>query len=162
MNLLKSLSVAVLFLITHPALAADAPPNPAVYTKSAKLSLNQAVKAVSAKLDDAGYAVVDELPVSENLKRMAKKWGADYNRNHLEGITSLVFCSGWYVNQVSNLDPQLLGLCPLHITLTHKAGITTALFNRPTAIAHGSPAEKPLQEAEDEVIQAIEAALNAK
>jgi uncharacterized protein (DUF302 family) len=136
--------------------------NPAVYEKSAKLPLNKAVKAVTAKLDDAGYAVVDELPVSENLKRMAKKWGDDYNRNKLEGITSLVFCSGWYVNQVSNLDPQLLGLCPLHITLTHKTGVTTALFNRPTAIAHGSPAEKPLREVENEVIKAIETALNDK
>lgn len=136
--------------------------NPAVFEKSAKLPLNKAVKAVSAKLDDAGYAVVDELPISENLKRMAKKWGNDYNRNQLEGITSLIFCSGWYVNQVSNLDPQLLGLCPLHITLTHKAGVTTALFNRPTAIANGSPAEKPLKEVETEVIQAIETALNGK
>ena len=88
--------------------------------------------------------------------------GDDYNRNLLEGITSLVFCSGWYVNQVSNLDPQLLGLCPLHVTLTHKAGVTTVLFNRPTAIAQGSPAVKVLKEAEDEVIQAIEAALNGK
>ena len=136
--------------------------NPAVFEKSAKLPLNKAVKAVSTKLDDAGYAVVNEIPISENLKRMAKKWGNDYNRNKLEGITSLVFCSGWYVNQISNLDPQLLGLCPLHITLTHKAGVTTALFNRPTAIANGSAAVKPLQEVENEVIQAIEAALNGK
>jgi uncharacterized protein (DUF302 family) len=154
----KLLLALVSVVISHSSLAA----NPAVFEKSSKLSLNKAVKAVSAKLDDAGYAVVDELPISENLKRMAKKWGDDYNRNKLEGITSLVFCSGWYVNQVSNLDPQLLGLCPLHITLTHKAGVTTALFNRPTAIAHGSPAEKPLKEVENEVIQAIEAALNDK
>lgn len=154
----KLLLTLVSVVISHSSFAANA----AVFEKSSKLSLNKAVKAVSAKLDDAGYAVVDELPISENLKRMAKKWGDDYNRNKLEGITSLVFCSGWYVNQVSNLDPQLLGLCPLHITLTHKAGVTTALFNRPTAIAHGSPAEKPLKEVENEVIQAIEAALNDK
>ena len=158
MNLNKLMLAIVSMAIYHSSLAA----NPAVFEKSAKLPLNKAVKAVSAKLDDAGYAVVDELPISENLKRMAKKWGDDYNRNKLDGITSLVFCSGWYVNQISNLDPQLLGLCPLHITLTHKAGVTTALFNRPTAIAHGSPAEKPLKEVENEVIQAIEAALNDK
>ena len=148
----------VLSLFSYTTLAA----NPAVYEKSAKLPLAQAVKLVSQKLDAAGYAVVDELPISENLKRMAKKWGEDYNRNKLEGITSLVFCNGWYVNQVSNLDPALLGLCPLHITLTHKAGITTVLFNRPTAIAAGSPAEKVLRDVEGEVTQAIEAALNAR
>ncbi len=136
--------------------------NPAVFEKSAKLPLAKAVKQVSQKLDAAGYAVVDELLISENLKHMAKRWGADYNRNKLEGITSLVFCSGWYVNQVSNLDPKLLGLCPLHITLTHQGGMTTVLFNRPSAIAAGSPAEKVLREVETEVTQAIEAALNAK
>lgn len=136
--------------------------NPAVFSASAALPLNQALLRVSEKLDAAGYAVVDELAISENLKRMATKWGDDYNRNRLDGISSLVFCNGWYVNQVSNLDPQLLGLCPLHVTLSHKAGTTTALFNRPTAIAQDSPARAVLQEAEDEVIQAIEAALHGK
>lgn len=140
----------------------QAAPNPAIYQASARMPFAKAVKVVTAKLEDAGYAVVDELPVSENLKGMAKKWGPDYNRNKLEGITSLVFCNGWYVNQVSNLDPSLLGLCPLHVTLTHKAGVTTVLFNRPTAIAAGSPAEKVLKEAETEVIQALESALNGK
>jgi len=154
----KLLLAIVAMVICQSSIAA----NPAVFERSAKLPLDKAVKAVSTKLDEAGYAVVDELLISENLKRMAKKWGEDYNRNKLEGITSLVFCSGWYVNQVSNLDPQLLGLCPLHISLTHKAGVTTALFNRPTAIAHGSPAEQSLKEVENEVIQAIEAALNDK
>lgn len=158
MNLSKFLLAAALFALSFAALAG----NPAVYEESARLPLAKAVKLVSQKLDDAGYAVVDELAISENLQRMAKKWGQDYNRNQLEGITSLVFCSGWYVNQVSNLDPALLGLCPLHVTLTHKAGVTTVLFNRPTAIAAGSPAEKVLREVEGEVTQAIEAALNAR
>jgi uncharacterized protein (DUF302 family) len=158
MSLTRSFLFFVSILFSCTTLAA----NPAVFEKSAKLPLARVVKAVTQKLDDAGYSVVDELPISENLRGMAKKWGEDYNRNRLEGITSLVFCSGWYVNQVSNLDPTLLGLCPLHLTLTHRAGVTTALFNRPTTLAHGSPAEKVLKEVEDEVIQAIEAALDGK
>lgn len=139
--------------VTHAA-------NPAVYSLSADLSLEQAAKLLSQKLDDAGFAVVDELPIHENLRRMAQRWGEDYNRNHLEGIVALVFCNGWYVNQVSNLDPGMLGLCPLHLTLTHKAGTTTVLFNRPTALAGDSPARKLLQEAEDEVVAAIQAGLH--
>ena len=163
MNLNKHLLFIVLIALFNSAFAtSEVAINPAVFAHSARLPFDEAVKAVSNKLDDAGYAVVDELAISNNLRKMAKKWGDDYNRNQLEGITSLVFCSGWYVNQVSNLDPQLLGLCPLHVTLTHKAGVTTVLFNRPTAIAQGSPAAKVLKEAEDEVIQAIEAALNGK
>jgi hypothetical protein len=155
---MKALFALFLALLSISALAA----NPAVYEKSAKIPLARATKLVSQKLDAAGYAVVDTLPISDNLKHMAKTWGADYNRNKLEGITALVFCNGGYVNQVSNLDPTLLGLCPLHLTLTHKAGITTVLFNRPSAIAVGSPAEKLLHDVEGEVTQAIEAALNVK
>jgi uncharacterized protein (DUF302 family) len=158
MNLRKLLLALVLSLIAFSLQAA----NPSIYEKSAKLPLAKAVKLVSQNLDDAGFAVVDELPISKNLQRMAKKWGEDYNRNKLEDITSLVFCNGWYVNQVSNLDPALLGLCPLHVTLIHKAGVTTVLFNRPSVIAVGSPAEKVLRKVEGEVVQAIEAALNAR
>lgn len=158
MNLNKLFFLIVSMAFSFSSIAA----NPAVFEKSAKIGLGAAVQAVTRKLDDAGYAIVDELPISENLKGMAQRWGEDYNRNRLEGFTALVFCNGWYVNQVSNLDPSLLGLCPLHLTLTHKAGVTTALFNRPTAIAAGSRAEKVLKEAEDEVIQAIEAALDGK
>jgi len=158
MNLRKFLFLLVSLCISSASYAA----NPAVFEKSAKLPLVKVLKALNQNLDDAGYAVVDELPISENLKGMAKKWGADYNRNKLEGITALVFCSGWYVNQVSNLDPTLLGLCPLHLTVTHKAGVSTVLFNRPTALAAASPAYKVLKEAEDEIINAIEASLNGK
>ena len=143
---------------TSPAAATNA----GVFSLTGAMPLQQAVEAVSTLLDDAGYAVIDTLPISENLKRMAEKWGPDYNRNKLEGITALVFCSGWAVNQVSNLDPQLLGLCPLHVTLIHKAGTTTVLFNRPTALAKQSPARSVLLETENDVINALRSAFNVK
>lgn len=152
------LLLAVLYAISATAFAA----NLAVFQDQSDLPLAQAVEKVNQALDAAGFGVVDELPIHENLRRMAPRWGEDYNRNRLEGIIALVFCNGWYVNKVSNLDPTLLGLCPLHLTLTHKAGTTTVLFNRPTAIAAGSPAEPVLKEAEDEVIAAIRAALHGK
>ncbi|MDQ7048948.1 MAG: hypothetical protein Q9M92_05155 [Enterobacterales bacterium] len=39
---------------------------------------------------------------------------------------------GWYANQVSNEDPMMLGLCPLHLTPIEQTGQTTVLFNRPS------------------------------
>jgi hypothetical protein len=50
----------------------------------------------------------------------------------------------------------MLGFCPLHITLIEHAGKTTVLFNRPSVIAHNSPAKDLLLEIETEVIAAIE------
>ncbi len=43
-----------------------------------------------------------------------------YNRSKLSAIRSMVFCNGWYANQVSNKDPHMLALCPLHMTLIEK------------------------------------------
>ena len=73
--------------------------------------------------------------VGKNLERFSDKWGGDYNRNKLLAIHSMVFCNGWYVKKVSNPDPDMLGFCPLHLTLFERDGNTTLLFNRPCMIA---------------------------
>ncbi len=69
------------------------------------------------------------------------------------------FCNGWYANKVSNLDPDMLGFCPLHLTLIEREGKTTVLFNRPSAIAQNSPAKDLLIKIESEVIGAIQKGL---
>jgi hypothetical protein len=50
----------------------------------------------------------------------------------------------------------MLALCPLHVTLTHKAGETRVLFVRPDAVAAGSAAEAIAGELTRDVIKAIE------
>ena len=81
-------------------------------------------------------------PISEPIFGFAEKWGDDYNRNKLTEIRSMVFCNGWYANKVSNLDPDMLGFCPLHLTLIEREGKTTVLFNRPSVMAQNSPAKE--------------------
>ena len=60
---------------------------------------------------------------------------------------------------MSNLDPDMLGFCPLHISLIERDGKTTVLFNRPSVVAKNSPASKLLSTIEDEVIEAIQQGL---
>jgi uncharacterized protein (DUF302 family) len=110
---------------------------------------------VHKSLEQARFFVVEELNIGKNLSNFSKKWGEDYNKSGLSAIRSIIFCNGWYANQVSNMDPKMLGLCPLHITLTEKDGVTTVLFNRPTVIAAGSSAYELLARVEAEVIEAI-------
>jgi hypothetical protein len=114
---------------------------------------------VYKSLEDARFFVVFEPNIGANLARFSDKWGDDYNRNKLTEIRSMIFCNGWYANQVSNLDPNMLGFCPLHITLIERDGKTTVLFNRPSAIAQASPAKDLLLEIETEVINAIQLGL---
>ena len=118
--------------------------------------LEKTYKALYESLENNRFWVVFEANISSNLEGFAKKWGDDYNQNKLEGIRSMVFCNGWYANQVSNKDPRLLAICPLRITLTHKEGTTSILFVRPTYTATESDAMGIAKELEDAVAIAVE------
>ncbi len=146
--------------VAAPASPAAPPPRPAnVYVRKVKAPLNQIYKRVFTSLENNGYFVIVEPNIGRNLAHFASRWGKDYNRNKLEGIRSMVFCNGWYANQVSNADPDMLALCPLHITLVHKAGETRILFVRPSQVAFDSPARAVALELEQDVIRTIEEGL---
>lgn len=130
-----------------------------VYQAAKDAPLDEVYGQLHQALEDHRFFVIHEINLGRNLAGFAERWGKDYNRNRLEGIRAMVICNGWYANQVSNADPSMLALCPLHLTLIHKAGTTTVLFARPTVIARGSPAEPVLREVEERVIQAIQAGL---
>ena len=108
-----------------------------------------------ASIDDSPFYLFYELNIGKNLANFSGKWGDEYNQSGLSAIRSIVFCNGWYANQVSNKDPKMLGLCPLHMTLIEKDGKTTALFNRPAVIAEGSPAYEIIVEIEQAAIKMI-------
>ena len=128
-----------------------------------KLTVDAPVQQVYDKvykgLEDNNFYVVFEPDIGSNLSRFAQRWGDEYNQNKLSAIRSMVFCNGWYANQVSNKDPDMLGLCPLHATVIGRQGKTTVLFNRPSVIAAHSPALELIKEIEQEVIQAIDKSL---
>jgi len=103
--------------------------------------------------------VVFEPNLGRNLSAMADRLGKNYNINKLEGIRSLVVCNAMLANRVSNLDPDMLALCPLRVVVTHKSGTTRVLFARPTVHARDSAALAVVQEIENSVIEAIKHAM---
>lgn len=133
--------------------------SPMIYEKRVKGELEKTYKQIFNALENNGYYVVFEPNIGKNLAHFKKRWGKDYNKNNLEAIRSMVFCNAWYANQISNADPQLLALCPLHISLVHKEGMTRILFIRPSLVATGSGAEKVALELEQDVIRTIEGSL---
>ena len=156
---MKSIFILLLALISANALAES----PAVYEKSFDQNLDTAYKRVSKALETNGFKVVFEIDKLENLTKFAAKNKVkDFNLNQLEGIKSMVFCNGPLAVKISNADPAMLGLCPLHLTLTQKAGRVTVLFVRPGVVAQGSPAETAAKELEEKVIKSIESGLKDK
>ena len=154
---MKSALILLFALVSANALAESSN----VYEKSFDQNLDTAYPRVYKALEGNGFKVVYEIDMQENLTKFAAKNAVkDFNLNKLEGIKSMVFCNGPLAVKISNADPAMLGLCPLHLTLTQKAGRVTVLFVRPGVIAQGSKAEAPAKELEDKVIDAIESGLN--
>lgn len=135
--------------------------SPAVYEKSFEQNLDTAYKRVYKALEGNGFKVVYEIDMLENLTKFAAKNAVkDFNVNQLEGIKSMVFCNGPLAVKISNADPAMLALCPLHLTLTQKEGKVSVLFVRPGVMAQGSKAEAPAKELEEKVIKAIESGMS--
>jgi len=148
--------IGVVFFLGS-AIAAESPAG--VYRQHVNKPLSAVYDKVYQSLEDARFFVVFEPNIGANLSRFSEKWGDDYNKNNLTALRSMVFCNGWYANKVSNLDPDMLGFCPLHLSLIERDGETTVLFNRPGVIAKDSPAKDVFIEIEAEVIEAIKKGL---
>lgn len=162
MNLFVSWLAFVVLMLPVMAAYADntiSENNRAVYIQQVEKPVSAVYDKLYKSLEDARFYVVFEPNIGKNLAHFAEKWGNDYNQNKLSVIRSMVFCNGWYANKVSNLDPNMLGFCPLHLTLVERDGKTTVLFNRPSVIAKNSPAKELFEQIEDEVIAAIQQAL---
>lgn len=135
--------------------------NPLIYDRTVSGEMNEVYKNVFTALENSSYYVIFEPNIGKNLSHFAKRWSDDYNKNKLDSIRSMVFCNAWYANKISNIDPSLLALCPLRITLYTKNKKTHILFVRPGKVAGKSKAQKVAKELEDDVIRAIEVAISS-
>ena len=144
------LALVLLLMLPLKLLAADA-----VFKFTVDRPLTQIYDSLYSTMEEAHFYIVFEPDIGKNLADQAESWGEDYNLSGLEAIRSMVFCNGWYANQISNKDPDMLALCPQHLTLIESHGKTTALYARPTVIAGDSPARKVLTDLENEVIATI-------
>lgn len=146
------------FLLLLSFFTASAAANDSVWVHHVDKPVDAIYKSIYRGLEEARFYVVFEPDIGRNISKFSQRWGSDYNRNGLTQIRSMVFCNGWYANQVGNADPDMLAMCPLHITLTEKAGQSTVLFVRPSVVAKNSKAKDIALEIENKVIDAIKGA----
>jgi hypothetical protein len=147
------ISTLLLAMLSNPIFAASA-----IYKVGIDKPVSAIYEGLKEALEEERMFVVFEPNIGRNISGFAEKWGDNYNRNKLSEIRSLIFCNGWFANEVSNLDPDMLALCPLSITLTEKNGNSTALFVLPSVVAGDSPAKAILKKLEDKVKAALTSA----
>ncbi|MCB1876895.1 MAG: DUF302 domain-containing protein [Chromatiales bacterium] len=132
--------------------------SPHVYEKTVSAPLEAVYPKLHDALEARKFWVIFEPNIGRNIAGMAERWGEDYNRQNLTGIRAMAVCNPWYTNQIANKDPSMLALCPLHVSLYEKDGKTTLLLLLPAAIAGDSPAAAVLEEVQQILVEAIDAA----
>jgi len=63
------------------------------------------------------------------------KFGKEFNTNKLDGVKTVLVCNGYVGNQVSNIDPIMMALCPIRVTLIKEGGRTTVVFLKHSSVS---------------------------
>lgn len=147
----------LLIVFSFPLLVFAAPP--AVYVKQTDMAMDAAYDKIYKALENNRFWVVFEANLADRMARFKDKWGENYNRSKLTGARSMVFCNIWWTNAMASADPDMLAICPLHVSLYAKDGKTSVVMPRPSVLAKGSKAEKQAAELEQELTKIIEGAL---
>jgi len=133
-----------------------------VYSYSADVPLDEAYVSLHAALEENHFWVVFEADLGARMASMKENFGDNYNRQGLSGIKAMVFCNIGWANRLASADPDLLSLCPLHMTLFEQAGRTTVVLSKPTVIAAGSPAADVAAELETTLTELVRKALSGE
>lgn len=136
--------IPLLFILPYKTNAQDIQESDlgAISRQSVQQPLDLTFNNVMKSLKDDGFIIAKEINIGENLEKDAKEKGwSDYNINNIVGIRSAIVCSGVTANSISNFDPNMVSICPLHVTVSQLGEWTRVDFIKPSVIAHGSPAE---------------------
>lgn len=130
-----------------------------IYKLVSPIGVDAAYDRIYKALEAEKFWVILESNMGEQMARNAAKWGVDYNRNGLGPIRGMAFCNIYWTNQIANADPDLLALCPMHLTIFERDGGTHVVLPRYSTMAAGSPGASRATELEAVVRGIVEGAL---
>jgi uncharacterized protein (DUF302 family) len=101
-----------------------------IYKKEVPESLKSYLPKLKKSIKDNHMNILYEMDLMEKFKKSgyAKKFGADFNKNGITSVTTLLLCNGYVGNQVSNIDPDMMVLCPIKVTLIERGNTVTVSF----------------------------------
>jgi uncharacterized protein (DUF302 family) len=152
---MKPWILALLLLIPTPGIAAPA----GVHSLTTREDPEKVYERVHDALEAAKFWVVFEADMGSRMATMADDWGADYNRSKLTFAKAMVFCNLRWTNQIANADPELLALCPIHLSIYARDGETTLVWPRLSVMAEGSPGLEMARNLDKEVSDLIRGAI---
>ena len=152
--------LAILLILLIPGLGAAAPEG--VVRMHSTEAMDAVYDRVYQALEEKKFWVVFEADMGKRMAKNAELWGDAYNENQLGAVKSMVFCNIWWTNRIANADPDLLALCPLHLSLFEQNGETILVMPRLSVLAKGSEGQARAAELEAELTAILETALQGQ
>lgn len=144
---MKTFIVALFMVLSANLFASD------FYTKVVHDSFDNYYPKLQKSIKDNHMNVLYELKLIEQFKKKgyAKKFGKDFNKNDIDEVVTLLICNGYVGNQVSNIDPAMMALCPIKLTIIKQGRKLTVTFLRHDSVK-ANPKVKELLTTLDKIL----------
>ena len=129
-----------------------------IYQKNVDLPIEKYYPKLKAAIQSNHMNILYELDLLEKFKKSGyvEKFGEDFNRNHLKSVKTLLLCNGYVGNQISNIDPDMMALCPIRLTLISKASGTKVVFMKSSHLARSKKIKQLLATLDEILIHTID------
>ena len=134
-----------------------------IYQKEVGLPLEKYYPKLKAAIQANHMNILYELDLLEQFKKSgyAEKFGEDFNRNHLKAVKTLLLCNGYVGNQISNIDPDMMALCPIRLTIISKGSGTKVVFMKSSHLATSKKIKQLLATLDEILIHTIDLTVDA-
>ena len=128
-----------------------------IYTKEIDLPIEKYYPKLQEAIKTNHMNILYELNLLEKFKKAgyAKRFGKDFNKNHLKAVKTVLICNGYVGNLISNIDPDMMTLCPLRLTLISRAWGTKVVFLKSSHLAASKKVKQLLSTLDDILIHTI-------
>lgn len=136
---MKKNLIAVMALALIPIVSIARP----LYIRAVHAPMGVVYKNLVVALGRQGFKVPWGMNIEKRL-RMANHalHLPNFNAQHLTDVRAMIACNPFFFNTIANADPAMIALCPLHITLVSKAGVTYIQYPKEIALAAHTPVAK--------------------
>lgn len=111
-----------------------------LYIRAIHAPIGVVYKNLVISLGHEGFKVPWGLDIEKHLKMANKKLHLpNFNAQHLSDVRAMIVCNPFLFNTIANEDPTMIELCPLHITLVSKNGMTYVQYPKESELAAHTP-----------------------
>ncbi|WP_310441844.1 DUF302 domain-containing protein [Sulfurimonas sp.] len=149
---MKKLLLGVLLLLASSSFANE------VYKKEVATPHDVYMKEFKKAVKKNHMNVLYELDLIKKFKDAgyAKKFGADFNKNKLTAATTILLCNGYIGNQISNIDPEMMSLCPIKVSIISDGKSTKIIYTKYTGASTDREIAALLNTLDEVVINTID------